>query len=176
VQKLPPLASRRAILFFLLLTLVSGLAMLPAINQLADNGTSIFKIEFAGSASEAARIHEMLSDDSRQALYVQLFVDVAFLIGYGFLTAAICLWCSERAAAAGRMREAGWAARVAVLGPIAAACDMAQNISLAIINGGHTGQPWPRISQVGGYLIFGSIGIAAICAILALIASRLQPR
>ncbi len=163
---LPSLGSGRAILFFGALTLLAGLAMLPALHTLSDSGTGIWAIEHAGSASEAKGIHDGLSEDSRQAAYVQLFIDLPFLIGYGGLIASICLWTADLMERAGRVTAAGLLTLVAWFGPVAALLDLLQNVALAFVLGGHTRQPWPRISDLAGYatllLALSALAVAVV--------------
>jgi hypothetical protein len=65
------------------------------------------------------------------------------------------------------------AARVVVwFGPLAAAADLAQNISLALVLCGHVAQPWPRISALAGPTITILEGIALAFALGGWLATR----
>lgn len=164
------LGSGKSILIFLALTVIALLAMQPALGQLKDAGTSIGELNYAGSASEANRIHDSLSPDARQAGYVQLFIDLPFLIGYGGLIASICLWTANLVQRSGRIAAAGLLTLAAWLGPLAAGFDVIQNLALAFVLGGQTGQPAPRIAAVAGYATWICVALAALIVAASLFA------
>lgn len=164
------LGSGRSILIFLALTVIAWLAMQPALHELTNSGTSIAKLEYAGSASEAKRIHDSLSGDAKQAAYVQLFLDLPFLIGYGGLIASICLWTANLVQRTGRITAAGLLTLAAWLGPLAAGFDVIQNVALAFVLGGHTGQPAPRIAALSGYGTWTCVVLAALVVATSLAA------
>ena len=81
----------------------------------------------------------------------------------------------------GRRRLATTAAAIAWLGPVAAAADFLQNVSLALVLAGHVAQPWPRISAVAGSVTTSLAAIAAVFALGGMLATRgggtgLRPR
>lgn len=164
------LGSGRSILIFLALTVIAWLAMQPALHELEDAGTSLAKLQYAGSASEAKRVHDSLSSAARQAAYAQLFVDLPFLIGYGGLIASICLWTADLVQRAGRITAAGLLTLAAWLGPLAAGFDVIQNVALAFVLGGHTGQPAPRIAALSGYATWTCVVLAAVIVVASLLA------
>jgi hypothetical protein len=105
----------------------------------------------------------------------QLALDTPFLIAYGLFFAGACAAVARRAHAAKRPGLERAAAVVAWLGPIAAAADFSQNISLALVLTGHDVQPWPRISAVAGPTTMILALVAALFALGGALATRRAP-
>jgi hypothetical protein len=164
--------SRRCLWALAAVTLLAGAAMLPAMRTMADQGASLIAFESAGSVS---RSHEILAEwgaAGKRAMWWQLALDLPFLIGYGLFLAGACAAVARRARAAGRKRLAQIAAAIAWFGPLAAAADFLQNVSLALVLRGHAVQPWPRISAVAGPITTGLGLTAATFALAGAFATR----
>jgi hypothetical protein len=146
------------------LTLASGAAMLPAMATMSDHGASLFAFESAGSAAPSREILAGWGDAGKTAMWWQLALDVPFLIGYGLFLAGACTAAARRARRCDRPRLAQLAATAAWFGPLAAAADLTQNVSLALVLSGHVAQPWPRISALAAPLV------TCLCAVAALVA------
>jgi hypothetical protein len=132
------------------LTLLCGAAMLPAMRTMASHGASLITFESAGSVSRSQEIVTEWGSSGKAAMWWQLALDTPFLIGYGLFLAGACAAVARRACATGRPRLERTAMVMVWLGPIAAAADLAQNVSLALVLTGHMAQPWPRISAIAG--------------------------
>jgi hypothetical protein len=163
-------ARKRSLWALAALTLIAGAAMLPALATMTAHGASLIAFELAGSVSRSGEIVSEWGAAGRDAMWWQLALDTPFLIGYGLFLAGACTAVAGRARRAGRPRLRRAATIVAWFGPIAAAADLLQNVSLALILAGHEAQPWPRISALGGYLtnVLITIGLAfALCGAVA---------
>jgi len=163
---------RRSLWALAVLTLVSGAAMLPAMGTMSDHGASVVAFEFAGSVG---RSHEILTEwgsAGKAAAWWQLALDTPFLIGYGFLLAGACVVVAHRAERAGRFGLQWTATRIAWLGPLAAAADLLQNISLGLILAGHETQPWPGVAAVCGVITLALITIGAVFVLVGLLRTR----
>ncbi len=159
------------------LTMLFLFAQLPATVTMNDRGVSITDLEFAGSSAASHRMVETLEHPGRVAAAWQLVIDFPFLIAYGLLIAGLCLAVGGALARAGSGRLGAVVSVLALTGPIAAACDLSQNIGLFFVINQHTQQPFPRISQIGGYatLTLAGIGIVAIgVGVAVLLMDRLR--
>jgi hypothetical protein len=156
------------------LTLLCGAAMLPAMRTMADHGASLIAFESAGSVSRSQEIVTEWGSAGKTAMWWQLALDTPFLIGYGLFLAGACAAVARRARGAGMPRLERAAAVVAWLGPIAAAADFSQNVSLGLVLTGHVTQPWPRISAVAGPLTTTLALVAALFALGGTFATRQQ--
>lgn len=108
-------------------------------------------------------------------MWWQLAFDTPFLIGYGLFLAGACAAVSRRAQASGRLRLQRAATIVAWFGPIAAAADFVQNISLELILAGQVVQPWPRIAALGGVLTTTLMAIGLIFVVAGVLLTRTRP-
>jgi hypothetical protein len=152
------------------LTLLSGAAMLPAMQTMADHGASLIAFESAGTVSRSQEILSEWGDAGKTAMWWQLGLDLPFLIGYGLFLAGACAAVARRAREAGRPRLERAAAVLVWFGPLAAAGDFLQNVSLALVLEGHVAQPWPRIAALANPITTSltvSAGLFAICGALA---------
>jgi hypothetical protein len=146
--------------------------MLPAIATMADHGASVFEWESAGSVARTQEILEEWGGAGEAAAWWQLALDVPFVIGFGLFLAGACTAVARRAGETGRPRLQRVATAGAWLGPLAAAADLLQDISLALVLGGHVAQPWPRISALTGPFITACVAIAALLALAGALATR----
>jgi hypothetical protein len=174
------LSAPRRLLALAAVALVSGAAMLPAMKTMADHGHSVLAFEKAGSVERSEEIVADWGDAGKRAAWWQLAFDVPFLIAYGLLAAGACAAVARRALAAEKPRLLR-AARVLVwFGPLAAAADFAQNVSLAIVLSGHVAQPWPQISALAVPTIQLLEGAALLFALAGWLATgglrELRPR
>jgi hypothetical protein len=160
-------ASRKRWLWALAaMALLFGAAMLPAMRMMAHRGASLIAFESAGSVSRCRQILGEWGGPGEAAAWWQLALDIPFLIAYGLFLAGACTAVARRAREAGRPRLERAAAAIAWLGPLAASADLLQNISLALVLGGHVSQPWPRISAVAAPLVTG-LGLSAAAFAIA---------
>jgi hypothetical protein len=164
--------TRRALWTLAALTLLSGAAMLPALRTMADHGASVLAFESAGGIARSEEILAEWGAAGKSAMWWQLALDTPFLIGYGLFLAGACAAVARRAHATGRPNLERAAAAVAWFGPLAAAADLLQNASLALVLGGHVTQPWPRISAIAGSVTTSLALIAAAFVLGATIATH----
>lgn len=164
--------TRRGLWSLAALTLLCGAAMLPAMRTMADHGASLVAFESAGSVSRSREIVTEWGSPGKNAMWWQLALDTPFLIGYGLFLAGACAAVARRARATERLRLERAAAVVAWLGPIAAAADLAQNVSLALVLTGQVAQPWPRISAIGGPMTTTLAIVAALFALGGVLVTR----
>ena len=153
---------RRWLLCLAAVAIVSGAAMLPAMRTMADHGASLFAFEGAASVERSEAILADWGDAGKRAAWWQLALDMPFLIAYGLFAAGACAAVAVRAKQAGKARLSSVAVLAVWLGPLAAASDFAQNVSLALILRGHVVQPWPRISAVCGTVTTSLMAIALL--------------
>ncbi len=166
--------TRRGLWSLAALTLLCGVAMLPAMRTMADHGASLIAFESAGSVSRSQEIVTEWGSSGKAAMWWQLAFDAPFLIGYGLFLAGACAAVAGRARATERLRLERVAAVMAWLGPVAAAADFLQNVSLALVLTGHVAQPWPRISAIAGRTTTTLAVIAALFALAGALATRGQ--
>ncbi len=166
------LARRRVLIGLAVFTAAAGIAMLPAMGTMSDHGASVIDFEFAGSVERSKEIVAGWGDAGKDAAWWQLAIDVPFLIGYGLLLFGACTALAARAGRAGHDRLRAAAAIVAWFGPLAAAADMVQNVSLALILAGHEAQPWPALSFLGGAVAFGLIASGVVFLAIGWVRTR----
>jgi hypothetical protein len=150
-----------------LTTLLLYLAMIPSFHAMSSHGASLGSFEDATSVAEISAIVEEWGSAGRQGAWVQLVIDLPFMASYALLLAGACTFIARRAEAVGWSRLAAGSEVAAWSGPIAAGCDLMQNISLALVLSGQHSQPWPRISASTAIVtrsLFYGVLIAAICA------------
>jgi len=174
------LSAPRRLLALAALALVSGIAMLPAMKTMDDHGHSLVAFEKAGSVERTAEILDDWGEAGKHAAWWQLALDIPFLIGYGLLAAGACAAVARRALATGKPRLLRAASILVWFGPLAAAADFAQNVSLALVLSGHVAQPWPRISALAVPTIQLLEAAALLFALVGWLATRgpreLRPR
>jgi hypothetical protein len=174
------LSTPRRLLALAAVTLLAGAAMLPAMRTMGDHGHSVIAFENAGTVERSAEIVDDWGEAGKRAAWWQLAFDTPFLIGYGLLAAGACAAVARRAEAVGKPRLRRAASLIVWFGPIAAAADFAQNVSLALILSGHVAQPWPRISALAApvtMVLEDSALLFALCGWLATGGPRwLRPR
>jgi hypothetical protein len=146
--------------------------MLPAMKAMADHGHSVIAFESAGSVERSREILADWGGVGETAMWRQLAIDMPFLVVYGLLLAGCCAAVARRAQAAGRARLARAAVVLAWLGPLAAAADFAQNVSLALVLSGHVAEPWPMISAVAARVTTSLAAIALLFSAAGLLATR----
>jgi hypothetical protein len=166
--------SKRALLGLGALALLCGAAMLPAMRTMAGHGASLIAFESAGSVARSQEIVSEWGSAGKTAMWWQLALDTPFLIAYGLFFAGGCAAVARRAHAAERPGLERAAAIIAWLGPIAAAADFSQNVSLALVLTGHDVQPWPRIAAVAGPVTTTLAAAAALFALVGALATRRQ--
>jgi hypothetical protein len=166
------LSTRRRLLALVAVTLISGAAMLPAMRTMGDHGYSLVAFEKAGSVERSAEILDAWGEDGKRAAWWQLAFDTPFLIGYGLFAAGACAAVARRAGPAGKPRLRRMATVVVWFGPLAAAADLLQNVSLALILLGRIDSPWPQISAVGGSLTTALMGAALLFAVVGAVSTR----
>lgn len=164
--------TKRGLLGLGALTLLCGAAMLPAIRTMADHGASLIAFESAGRVPRSREIVAEWASAGKAAMWWQLALDTPFLVGYGLFLAGACAAVARRARGVGMPRLERAASALAWCGPIAAAIDLSQNVSLALVLAGYVTQPWPRISAVAGPLTTTLVLLAAIFALAGTFATR----
>ncbi len=147
-------------------TVLLYLAMVPSLHGMSGHGASLGSFEDAGSVSASSRIVSEWGSAGQDAARTQLLIDLPFMVSYALFLAGACMFVAGRARRLGRVRLARVAEVVAWFGPIAAALDLAQDISLALILGGHHVQPWPRISADTAVVTRGLAAFAFLFAII----------
>ncbi len=131
--------------------------------------------EDATSVAESSRIVEEWGSAGREGAWVQLVIDLPFMASYALLLAGACTFVARRAEAVGWNRLAAVSEVAAWSGPIAAGCDLMQNISLGLVLSGQHSQPWPRISASTAIVtrsLFYGVLIAAICTSVVIALKR----
>lgn len=164
--------TRRGLLAFAALALLSGAAMLPALATMAHHGATVLEFETAAGVDCSREILRYWGSPGKTAMWWQLALDIPFLVGYGLFLAGACAAVAGRAREAGRPRLERAAAVFAWLGPIAAASDLAQNFSLALVLSGHVEQPWPRISALAAPTTTWLGAAAALFALAGAVVTR----
>jgi uncharacterized membrane protein YhaH (DUF805 family) len=164
--------TKRRLWMLAVLTLLFGAAMLPAMRTMADHGASLIAFESAGTASRSQEIVSDWGDAGKTAMWWQLGLDLPFLIGYGLFLAGACAAVARRARDAGRPRLEQAAALLVWFGPLAAAGDFLQNVSLALVLEGHVAQPWPRIAALANPIATSLTVSAGLFALFGVLATR----
>ncbi len=162
--------TKRRLWMLAALTLLFGAAMLPAMRTMGDHGASLIAFESAGTVSRSQEIVTEWGDAGKTAMWWQLGLDLPFLIGYGLFLAGACAAVARRAGEVGKPRLEQAAAVLVWFGPLAAAVDLLQNVSLTLVLEGHVTQPWPRIAALAGPIttsLMVSAGLFALCGALA---------
>ncbi len=162
--------TKRRLWMLAALTLLFGAAMLPAMRTMADHGATLIAFESAGTVARSQEILSEWGDAGRTAMWWQLGLDLPFLIGYGLFLAGACAAVARRAREAGKPRLEQAAAVLVWFGPLAAAGDFLQNVSLALVLEGHVSQPWTRIAALANPTTTSlaiSAGLFALCGALA---------
>lgn len=178
-MRLPPLprlfvaaGTRRGLFALGAAALLCGAAMLPAMQTMASHGASVIDFEGAATVTHSQEIVAEWGSAGKTAMWWQLAIDTPFLIAYGLFLAGASAAVARRARSVGKPRLERAAAIVAWFGPLAAAADVAQNISLALILAGHITQPWPAISAIGGRVTTTLAIGAALFAVAGAFATR----
>src|SRR5687768_10778066 len=99
---------RRRMLLWILAgaTILLGVAALPSLGTMEDNGVGILELEFTGSSEQAAEHYAELGSDGRSAARTSLLIDYPYLIAYGLFLAGACIAVADRARRAGLQRLA----------------------------------------------------------------------
>lgn len=168
--------TRRGLVVFGALTLLSGATMLPALATMADHGASVLAFESAAGVDRSREILDEWGSAGKTAMWWQLALDMPFLVGYGLFLAGACAAVAHRARETGQPRLERAAAVFVWLGPIAAASDFTQNVSLALLLSGHVEQPWPRISALAAPTTTWLGAAAAVFALAGAVATRRRTR
>jgi hypothetical protein len=168
-------ARRRSLALLLAAAIVLGAAMLPAMATMSDHGHSVIAFEAAGSVAKAEEILAEWGEPGETAMWWQLAIDVPFLCAYGLLLAGLCTAVRVRVEARGSERLT-WALSLgAWLAILAAAADLTQNVSLAIVLAGEVAQPWPAISAIAFFVITASAIASLALAATGFLATRGAP-
>jgi hypothetical protein len=136
----------RLLLALAIATVALGVAALPSLGTMEDNGVGIIELEFTGTADKAEQHHTDLGSEGRSAARTSLYIDYAYLVAYGLFLAGACVAVADRARRTGRTRLAALGPWLAWAALGAAACDAIENAALLLILGGETGQPWPALA------------------------------
>ena len=139
--------SRRAALLAALAATVALFVVLAALDGTMQDagGAGIVDFELAGSDAEARSILDAWGTRGRDAARASLWIDFAFLAAYGAFGALLALVLRD-AAPTGLLHSAGRAAVVAP--PLAAACDVVENVLLLLVLEGSGGSGAPVAAEV----------------------------
>lgn len=168
-------ASPRALLLLAIAAVACGAAMVPAMATMGDHGHSVIAFEDAATVGRSRQILSDWGGAGKRAMWWQLAFDTPFLVAYGLLLGACCAAVLRRARERGMQRLGAAAAVFTWFGPIAAAFDLSQNISLALVLAGHVAQPWPAISAVAARATSALALAAALFALGGFLATRRAP-
>jgi hypothetical protein len=164
---------RRRLLWLLAIgTIAFGVAALPSLGTMQDNGVGILELEFVGSTDRANELTTELGSDGRSAARISLFLDYPYLLCYGLFLAAACVAVAARAERTGRPRLSATGALLAWSGLGAAAMDAIENGALLLILDGQTGQPFPAIATGCAAVKFALAGPASIYALIGWAVTR----
>jgi hypothetical protein len=156
-------------------TILLGVAALPSLGTMEDNGVGILELEFTGSSDRAAEHYEELGSDGRSAARTSLLIDYPYLIAYGLFLAGACSAVADRARRARRDRLAALGAPLAWGALGAAGCDALENAMLLLILDGHTGQPWPALAFAFATVKFALALSASLYALGGWLATLRRP-
>ena len=139
--------SRRAALLAALVATVGLFVVLAGLDGTMQDagGAGIVDFELAGSDEEARSILDAWGTRGKDAARTSLWLDFGFLVAYGAFGALLALVLRD-AAPAGPLRSAGRAAVAAP--PLAAACDVVENVLLLLVLGGTGGSGAPVAAEV----------------------------
>lgn len=171
--RLFPDRRRRRLLWLLAAgTIAFGVAALPSLGTMEDNGVGILQLEFVGSAEKADELRTELGSEGRSAARTSLFLDYPYLVCYGLFLAGACVAVAARAERLGRrlLTTVGSLLAWGALG--AAAMDAVENGALLLILDGYTGQPYPAIATSCATVKFALAGPALLYALLGWAATR----
>jgi len=163
---------KRSLCILAAVTLISGIAMLPAVVTMADHGATVLDWEFAGIVERSQEILASWGDAGKTAAWWQLGLDLPFLIGYGLFLAGACVAVARRAQRVSKLRLERAATTIAWFGPLAAATDLLQNVSLALFLSGQETQPWPLLATTGGRITQVLMAVGLVFVLVALAATR----
>jgi hypothetical protein len=166
-------SSGRALAILLAVTVVSGLAMLPAMATMGDTGESLTDFETCGTVERAEEILDAWGDSGRRAMWLQLALDIPFILGFSLFFAGACTAVARRAAVP-MPRLARAAGMAAWLGPAAGCADLVQDLCSALILAGAVEQPWPRLSAISIRLVLPLLALAGVVAVVGYLATRGQ--
>lgn len=99
-------------------------------STMAGHGASLFAFEGAGSVARSEEVVSGWGSSGKAAAWWQLALDTPFLLAYGLFAAGACAAVARRAARIGKIRLGRAATVMAWCGPVAAAADFLQNVSL----------------------------------------------
>jgi hypothetical protein len=167
-------APRRRRLLWLLLagTIVFGVAALPSLGTMQDNGVGILELEFVRSTERADEFTAELGSEGRSAARTSLLLDYPYLLCYGLFLAGACVAVAARAERLGKRSLASAGTLIAWGGLGAAAMDAIENGALLLILDGQTGQPLPAIASGCAAVKFALAGTALIYALIGWAATR----
>jgi len=143
-----------------IVVLLSSMAIGSAATTMTEHGGSPDAFQFAGTTAKAEQVRADLGPDGRRAAWWFLGLELPFLVSYGLLLAAGCVYAATRLAGARADRLARLAGVAVFFGLAAAACDLIQNTALAFVLLGHTAQPAPGIAKYFGDLTW-VLGVTA---------------
>jgi hypothetical protein len=132
-----------------LLTAACLLPQLPAMRTMKAHGTDLLAFQLVGTSARADRALLRWGDAGRAAARRQLWWDFGFLAGYAMLL--------RLAATAVGARRA-----TVLLGRAAAVSDACENVSLLVVVGGRTSQPWPAAATTFAVLKLAALGASLV--------------
>jgi hypothetical protein len=142
----------------------------------ATGGPGILQFEFVGSRSNAAQILGEWGDHGRDLATLSLWLDFAFMASYGAFFALSGFATRDFARARGLRNLSGAGAVAPYLAIAAALFDMAENIALLLVLGGHGGSAAPALATASASVKFLLIALAIAYVIWGLAARILLRR
>jgi hypothetical protein len=137
-------------------------------------GPGILRFEFVGSTGEAARILSEWGEHGRDLATLSLWLDFAFMAAYGTFFALAGFATRDFGRARGLRNLADAGAVAPYLAIAAALFDMAENIALLLVVGGHGGSAAPVLATTCASIKFLCITLAIAYVIWGLAARLLQ--
>lgn len=140
------MTTTRAIWATALLSVVFGLAQLPALGRMEDHGAGVLCAEFVATSDRARDMLSGWGSEGRDAAKEHLYLDYPYLLAYGLFFFGACTAVARRFEARGRERAASLGRTLALAGLAGAGFDALENASLLVVLDDHTGQPWPALA------------------------------
>lgn len=169
---------RRRLALWLLagLTVALGLAQMPALDTMSDQGVSVIELELMRTAARAAEVMSDLGEEGRDAGRTHLALDYPYLIAYGLF---LSLACTAIAARAREQGKTGWqrAGELLAWGALGAALfDAIENTALLAVLDRNVDQPYPAIAFAAALAKFALSILATAYALAGWVRFRRRRR
>ncbi len=155
-----------------LLTLGAGALALPSFGRMDMRGVNIIDVELMGTSARANELLAQLGPAGVDATRTSIYLDFPFLVLYALTLSAACVVLAARASDRGASSVASIGRKVAWAAPIAAAYDAVENVSLLVVLGGTTAQPWPVVAFVFAAAKFALLVVVVAYLVAAFVLDR----